>query len=95
MARFGLIILIDLAAKNAILIVEFARDEMAKGRDVIDAAPEGAKLRLQPILNDVTGVHPGMSAAHDGFGLGRRRASDPWHGGRDRQCWRPPRSPLS
>ncbi len=39
-----------LAAKNAILIVEFARDEMKKGRTVVDAALEGAKLRLRPIL---------------------------------------------
>jgi hydrophobic/amphiphilic exporter-1 (mainly G- bacteria), HAE1 family len=49
-AQIGLVMLIGLAAKNAILIVEFARDEMAKGRDVVDAALEGAKLRLRPIL---------------------------------------------
>jgi HAE1 family hydrophobic/amphiphilic exporter-1 len=49
-AQIGLVMLIGLAAKNAILIVEFARDEMSKGRDVVDAAIEGAKLRLRPIL---------------------------------------------
>jgi HAE1 family hydrophobic/amphiphilic exporter-1 len=49
-AQIGLVMLIGLAAKNAILIVEFARDEMAKGREVVDAALEGAKLRLRPIL---------------------------------------------
>ncbi len=49
-AQIGLVMLIGLAAKNAILIVEFARDEMVKGRSVIDAALEGAKLRLRPIL---------------------------------------------
>jgi hydrophobic/amphiphilic exporter-1 (mainly G- bacteria), HAE1 family len=49
-AQIGLVMLIGLAAKNAILIVEFARDEMGKGRDVVDAALEGAKLRLRPIL---------------------------------------------
>ncbi len=49
-AQIGLVMLIGLAAKNAILIVEFARDEMAKGRDVVDAALEGARLRLRPIL---------------------------------------------
>ena len=49
-AQIGLVMLIGLAAKNAILIVEFARDEMNKGRDVVDAALEGAKLRLRPIL---------------------------------------------
>jgi HAE1 family hydrophobic/amphiphilic exporter-1 len=49
-AQIGLVMLIGLAAKNAILIVEFARDEMVKGRDLVDAALEGAKLRLRPIL---------------------------------------------
>ncbi len=49
-AQIGLVMLIGLAAKNAILIVEFARDEMAKGRGVVEAALEGAKLRLRPIL---------------------------------------------
>ncbi len=49
-AQIGLVMLIGLAAKNAILIVEFARDEMAKGKDVVVAALEGAKLRLRPIL---------------------------------------------
>jgi HAE1 family hydrophobic/amphiphilic exporter-1 len=42
--------LIGLAAKNAILIVEFAKDEFDKGKDLIDAALEGARLRLRPIL---------------------------------------------
>jgi HAE1 family hydrophobic/amphiphilic exporter-1 len=49
-AQIGLVMLIGLAAKNAILIVEFARDEMVKGRGLVDAALEGAKLRLRPIL---------------------------------------------
>jgi HAE1 family hydrophobic/amphiphilic exporter-1 len=49
-AQIGLVMLIGLAAKNAILIVEFARDEMHKGKDVVEAALEGAKLRLRPIL---------------------------------------------
>jgi HAE1 family hydrophobic/amphiphilic exporter-1 len=49
-AQIGLIMLIGLSAKNAILIVEFARDEMSKGRPLVEAALAGAQLRLRPIL---------------------------------------------
>jgi HAE1 family hydrophobic/amphiphilic exporter-1 len=49
-SQIGLVMLIGLAAKNAILIVEFAKDEFDKGKDLIDAALEGARLRLRPIL---------------------------------------------
>jgi len=49
-SQIGLVMLIGLAAKNAILIVEFAKDEYEKGKPLIDAALEGAKLRLRPIL---------------------------------------------
>jgi hydrophobic/amphiphilic exporter-1 (mainly G- bacteria), HAE1 family len=49
-SQIGLVMLIGLAAKNAILIVEFAKDEYEKGRDLMDAALEGARLRLRPIL---------------------------------------------
>jgi HAE1 family hydrophobic/amphiphilic exporter-1 len=50
MSQIGLVMLIGLAAKNAILIVEFAKDEFDKGRPLAEAAMEGARLRLRPIL---------------------------------------------
>jgi multidrug efflux pump subunit AcrB len=49
-AQIGLVMLIGLTAKNAILIVEFAILEHSKGKELVAAALEGAKLRLRPIL---------------------------------------------
>lgn len=49
-AQIGLVMLIGLAAKNAILIVEFARAEFLKGVPLTEAALAGARLRLRPIL---------------------------------------------
>jgi HAE1 family hydrophobic/amphiphilic exporter-1 len=49
-AQIGLVMLIGLAAKNAILIVEFARLEYEKGKPLIEATLTGARLRLRPIL---------------------------------------------
>jgi len=49
-SQIGLVMLIGLAAKNAILIVEFAKDAYEKGQPLVDAALAAARLRLRPIL---------------------------------------------
>jgi HAE1 family hydrophobic/amphiphilic exporter-1 len=49
-AQIGLVMLIGLAAKNAILIVEFAKDKLESGMDLVEAALEGARIRLRPIM---------------------------------------------
>jgi HAE1 family hydrophobic/amphiphilic exporter-1 len=49
-AQIGLVMLIGLSAKNAILIVEFAKDEYTKGETIYEAAMNGARLRFRPIL---------------------------------------------
>jgi HAE1 family hydrophobic/amphiphilic exporter-1/multidrug efflux pump len=78
--QIGLVVLIGLAAKNAILIVEFAAQQYAEGRDVVDAAIEAARLRFRPIvmtsLAFVLGVAPlafstgGGAAARQSMGTG-------------------------
>ncbi len=74
-AQIGLVMLIGLAAKNAILIVEFAKMEADKGKDLVDAALTGAKLRLRPILMTafafILGCVPLWTAAGAG-GLSRQ-----------------------
>ena len=48
--QIGLVVLMGLACKNAILIVEFARDLEREGRSIFDAAIESCRIRLRPIL---------------------------------------------
>ena len=49
-SQIGLVMLIGLAAKNAILIVEFAKERYEKRKPLVDAVLEGARLRLRPVL---------------------------------------------
>jgi HAE1 family hydrophobic/amphiphilic exporter-1 len=49
-AQIGLIVLVGLTAKNAILIVEFAREQLHTGKGIVESALAGAQLRLRPIL---------------------------------------------
>ena len=53
-AHIGLVMLIGLSAKNAILIVEFARSERLRGKSPFDAAIGGARIRLRPILRQLS-----------------------------------------
>lgn len=69
-AQIGLVLLIGLAAKNAILIVEFARMKMDEGQSPVDAALEAARLRFRPILMTafafILGVVPLLTATGAG-----------------------------
>ena len=49
-SQIGLVMLVGLSAKNAILIVEFAKGELEKGRSLMESALEGARLRFRPVL---------------------------------------------
>jgi len=74
--QIGLVVLIGLAAKNAILIVEFAQQGFLAGQSAIDAAVEAARLRFRPIIMTslafVLGVLPLMFSS--GAGAGARRS---------------------
>jgi len=75
-AQIGLVMLIGLAAKNAILIVEFAKLAHERGAPLIEAAIDGAKLRLRPILMTSLAFILGSLplAVATGAGAGARQA---------------------
>jgi HAE1 family hydrophobic/amphiphilic exporter-1 len=74
--QIGIVLLIALASKNAILIVEFARTQRARGTSIVDAAVQAAELRYRPILMTsfafILGVVPLVFAS--GAGAASRRA---------------------
>jgi len=75
LVQIGLIVLVGLAAKNAILIVEFARQAQERGASAVDAAVEACRLRLRPILMTafafILGVVPLMIATGPGAEMRR------------------------
>jgi HAE1 family hydrophobic/amphiphilic exporter-1 len=75
-AQIGIVLLVGLAEKNAILIVEFAKDRKAEGASTYDAAIEGAGIRFRPVLMTaftfIIGVAPLVVA--NGAGAASRRA---------------------
>ena len=74
--QIGLVVLIGLAAKNAILIVEFAQAGFLEGKSAVEAAVNAARLRFRPIIMTslafVLGVMPLMIST--GAGAGARRS---------------------
>jgi HAE1 family hydrophobic/amphiphilic exporter-1 len=74
--QIGIVLIIALASKNAILIVEFARELRAKGRTIVDAALESSRLRFRPILMTsfafILGIYPLVNAT--GAGAASRRS---------------------
>jgi HAE1 family hydrophobic/amphiphilic exporter-1 len=74
--QIGLVLLVGLGAKNAILLVEFARESRAKGMGIVDAAVHAARVRFRPIIMTalafILGVVPLLTAT--GAGAGSRQA---------------------